>query len=174
MAERKGETSLKLVGDCELEISRVFRAPPRVVFEAWTKAEVVAKWWAPKSRADIVECTADVRPGGGYRYVLRARPGHGFEKAGGDVFAFSGKYLEVTPFSKLVYTHVFEPMAHAGGCTIAVTFQQQGDSTLLISRETYSSREVRQMVLDTGMEHGMRETMDQLDDLVAASVARSR
>lgn len=166
MSAGRSETTLKLVGDRELEITRVFRAPPRIVFEAWTKAELVARWWAPKSRAELIECTADVRVGGRYRYVLRTRKGESFERAGGEVFAFSGTYLEVTPHSRLVYTHVFEPMAHAGGVTVTVDFEQRGESTLLVSREVYLSAEIRTMVIETGMEHGMREAMDQLDDLV--------
>lgn len=159
MSAGRSETTLKLVGDRELEITRLFRAPPRIVFEAWTKAELVSRWWAPKSRAELVECTADVRTGGSYRYVLR-------NLGGGDTFAFSGSYLEVSPHSRLVYTHVFEPMAQFGSCTITVTLEPRGDSTLLVSREAYSSAELRATVLETGMEPGMREAMDQFDELV--------
>lgn len=158
MAAERSETTMKLVGDRELEISRVFRAPPRIVFDAWTKAELVNRWWAPKQRAQMIECTAEVKVGGAYRYVLQPKEG--------PAFAFSGKYLVVTPPSRLVYTHVFEPMAHAGSVTITVTFEARGASTLLISREVYSSADVRKIVLETGMEPGMREAMDQLDELV--------
>ncbi|MFO0601391.1 MAG: SRPBCC domain-containing protein [Myxococcaceae bacterium] len=163
----RAETTLKLVGDTELEITRVFRAKPDVVFDAWTKPELVAQWWAPAQRARCVEVTADVKPGGKYRYVLQALPGHGFAHSQGKPFAFIGTYLELSRPSRLVYTHTFEPMAHAGHCTVTVTFTAQGSSTLLVSREVYTSAQLRQTVLETGMEHGMREAMDQLDDLVA-------
>ncbi|MBL8910293.1 MAG: SRPBCC domain-containing protein [Archangium sp.] len=169
MAAARSETTLKLVGDRELEITRVFRGPPRIVFEAWTRADLVAKWWAPEKRARMLECTADVKVGGKYRYVLQPHQG--------EAFAFSGEYLEVSPHSQLKYTHVFEPMAHAGSVVITVKFEamgfspaappaRQGEHTLLTSREVYSSAEVRKIVLETGMEGGMREAMDQCDDLV--------
>lgn len=155
----RSETTLALVGDRELEITRIFRAPPRIVFAAWTKAELVARWWAPKPRADIVEVTADVRVGGKYRYVLKPKQG--------EAFAFIGTYVEINEPSRLVYTHTFEPMQHAGHATVTVDFKPHGDDfTLLVSREAYTSAELRKLVLDTGMEPGMREAMDQLDDLV--------
>lgn len=159
----RGETTLKLVGDRELEITRVFRAPPKIVFDAWTRADLVAKWWAPEKRARMLECTADVKVGGKYRYVLKPHEG--------EAFAFSGEYLEVSPHSQLKYTHVFEPMAHAGSVVITVKFEAKGEQTLLTSREVYSSADVRKIVLETGMEAGMREAMDQCDDLVL-SLAR--
>jgi len=157
----KHVTRTQRTTDRDLVVTREFNAPARLVFEAWTTPALMQRWWVPKSIGlTMTACEMDVRTGGGYRFTFV------FDNDPSKPMSFFGKYLEVTPFSRLVYTHVFEPMAHVGGCNIAVTFTQQGESTLLVSRETYSSREVRQMVLDTGMEHGMRETMDQLDDLV--------
>ena len=98
--------------------------------------------------------------GGGYRYVIQAR--------GDEPIAFSGTYAEVTPHSRLVYTQVFEPMAHAGEVVVTVTFEERAGKTHLVSREVYPSKEVREGVLSSGMEHGMRATMDQLDELVAS------
>ena len=154
-------TSMELVDDREIVITRTFNGPARIVFDAWTKPELVKRWWAPKSRGvTVVGCDADVRVGGNYRYVLRP--------AQGDEIAFSGKYTEVTPHSRLVYTQIFEPMADAGELTITVTFDEHDGKTRLVSREMYPSKEVRDIVLATDMEHGMRETMDQLDELVAS------
>lgn len=166
MVERRGseppmnDTSMELVSDREIVIARTFRAPPRIVFEAWTKAEFVRRWWAPKALGvEIVDVTADVRPGGKYRYQLRPR--------GGDEFAFSGTYTEVTPPTRLVYTQLFEPVPGAE-MTITVTFEEHDGKTRLVSREVYPSKEARDAALASGMEHGMRETMNQLDDLVAS------
>jgi uncharacterized protein YndB with AHSA1/START domain len=157
---RAPDTTLDLEGDRAIVITRTFRAPPRFVFEAWTKAEHVKRWFAPKSRgAEIVDCTADVRVGGTYRYVTRAH---------GDEFAFSGAYREVTPHTRLVYTQTFEPMAHLGDAVITLTFEDLGGRTRIVAREVYPSAEVREGVLASGMEHGMRETLDQLDALVAS------
>ncbi len=153
------DTKMELHGDREIVISRTFRAPPRIVFEAWTDARHVRRWWAPKSRAEIVEVTADVRVGGEYRYVLRA---HGNE------FAFSGEYREVTPPTRLVYTQVFEAFPDSPAI-ITVTFEDApGGHTRLVSRELYPSPEAREAALSSGMEDGMREALDQLDELVAA------
>ena len=155
------DTTMELSGDREIVIARTFRAPPRIVFDAWTKPELVRRWWAPKSLGtEITGCEADVRVGGTYRYVTRAAEGE---------FAFIGEYTEITPPSRLVYTQVFEPMADAGAAVVTVTFEDDGrGNTRLVSRELYPSKEIREAVLASGMEHGMRETMDQLDELVAS------
>jgi uncharacterized protein YndB with AHSA1/START domain len=107
-----------------------------------------------------VGCDADVRVGGKYRYVLR--------RDAGDAFGFSGKYIEVTPHSRLVYTQVFEPMADAGEVIITVTFDERDGKTRLVAHELYPSQAARDAALASGMEHGMRETMDQLDELVVS------
>src|SRR5262249_17355267 len=137
---------------------RTFDAPARLVFDAWTRPELVRRWWAPRSHGvEVADCQADVRAGGTYRYVLRQ---------GGQELGFSGTYSEVTPCSRLVYTHVFEPMAPMGAAVITVTFGEQGGKTRLLAREVYPSAEVRATVIATGMEHGMRETMEQLSALL--------
>lgn len=157
-----GSTTMALEDDTEIVIARTFRAAPSVVFDAWTKPELVARWWAPKSLGvAMVSCEADVRVGGTYRYVIKPPEQ--------DPVGFSGTYLEITPPTKLVYTHVFEPMAHAGGSVVTVLFSPEGAHTRMVSYERYPSKEVRDMVLASGMEHGMRDIMDQLDALVAAS-----
>jgi uncharacterized protein YndB with AHSA1/START domain len=153
-------TSMELKSDREIVIARTFRAPARLVFDAFTKAELVKRWWAPKSLgAEIADCQADVRVGGNYRYVTRA---------GGNEFAFFGTYREVTPYSRLVYTQFFEPMADAGAVVVTVTLEEHDGNTRLVSHEVYPSKEARDAALASGMEQGMRETMDQLDQLVAS------
>jgi uncharacterized protein YndB with AHSA1/START domain len=157
----KNVTTMDLEGDRMIVIRRAFNGPARLVFDAWTRAEHVQRWWAPKSRGvSIVAAEADVRPGGPYRYLFRLANGH--------QFAFSGKYTEVTPPTRLVYTQIFEPMREAGEVVITVSFDERGGKTHLVAHELYPSKETRDAALASGMEPGMRETMDQLDELVAS------
>lgn len=156
-------TTMELKSDREIVIARVFRAPAKLVFEAWTNADLVRQWWAPRSRGvEMVECTADVRIGGKYRYVLRH---------GQDSFAFSGSYTEIHPSSRLVYTQIFEAFP-GPPVIITVTFEDRPDGkTQLVSHELYPDAQTREAALASGMESGMRETMNQLDDMVASLVA---
>jgi uncharacterized protein YndB with AHSA1/START domain len=158
------QTSLELESDREIVIKRVFNGPARIVFDAWTRPDLVRRWWAPRSRGvSVVGCDASVRVDGGYRYVLRL-------DRGGE-FAFSGRYTEVTPHSRLVYTQVFEPTASGaspgdGEVVVTVTFDERDGKTHMVSRSLCPSKDVRDAIIASGMEHGMRETMDQLDELV--------
>jgi uncharacterized protein YndB with AHSA1/START domain len=149
---------MERTSDREIVITRTFRAPAHIVFDAWTKPEYVKRWWAPLSRGvTMAQCDADVRPGGAYRYVL-AR--------GTDRFAFSGKYVEITRPTRIVYTQSFEPMP--GEAVVTVSFDERDGSTALVAHELYPSKEALDGALGSGMESGMRETYDQLDELVAS------
>jgi uncharacterized protein YndB with AHSA1/START domain len=169
-AAHMNQTSMELKGDREIVIERTFNGPPRIVFDAWTRPELVRRWWAPKShRVSLVGCDADVRAGGSYRYVARLN-------AGGQ-FAFSGVYREVTPYSRLVYTENFEPtaagaMAEGAAVVVTVTFEERDGKTHVVSHSLCPSKDVRDTIIASGMEHGMRESMDQLDEL-AATLAQS-
>jgi uncharacterized protein YndB with AHSA1/START domain len=160
------KTTLELPSDREILISRAFNGPARLVFDAFTKPELVARWWAPRSLGvSIVSCDADVRVGGTYRYVMQVRDR--------GRMAFSGTYQEVTPPSRVVYTEHFEPTA-AGtnpddvGITVTVTFDERDGKTYLTSRSLCPTKELRDGIIATGMETGMRETMEQLEELVAS------
>jgi len=179
MSERRGsdlapvhETSLTLEGDRNFVIARRFNGPARIVFEAYTRPELVARWWAPQSHGvSIVACDADVRPGGSYRYVLRVRAKQ--------EIAFSGQYLEVTPPSRLVFTQLFEPTASGvqpgdQAITITVTFEERDGQTHFLSRTVCPTPELRDTIIASGMESGMRETMDQLEALVETRLRASR
>ncbi len=158
----KNTTTVELEGDRVVVIARTFRAPPRHVFDAWTKPELVARWWAPKSHGVTVKSIdADVEIGGRYRYVL---------SHGDNEFAFSGEYVEIDRPGRLVYTQVFEAFPDQP-TTITVTFEEEDGLTRMVSREVYASAEARTAALESGMESGMRETMDQLDELVAELAA---
>ena len=130
---------MMLEGDREIVITRAFNGPARIVFDAYTRAELVSRWFAPKSLGvSMMSCDADVRVGGAYRYVIMHRTG--------TPFAFSGKYTEVTPHSRLVYTQIFEPTAGGAppgdeGITVIVTFDERDGKTHLTSRSVCPSKD---------------------------------
>jgi uncharacterized protein YndB with AHSA1/START domain len=159
MAEGRSEpTTMEQKGNRELVITRLFNAPARIVFDAWTKPEFVRRWWAPEClEVSLVSVEADVRVGGKWRYTLKPKQ-H-------PQFAFYGEYQEITPYSRLRYTSIYEPFPDAPTQT-TVSFEDRGDKTFLISSEVYASPEALQGALASGMETGMRATMDQLDALV--------
>ncbi|MCI0587443.1 MAG: SRPBCC family protein, partial [Planctomycetes bacterium] len=133
----------------------------RIVFDAWTRPEHVGRWWAPKSRGvSFAVCEADVRVGGRYRYVLKRDTGEAFE--------FSGTYREISPPSRLVYTQAFGPTEAGGAALVTVTFDEREGRTHMVSREFYPSKEALDGALEVGMEDGARESLDQLDELLAS------
>ena len=152
-------TQVERASERELILRRSFRAHPRTVFDAMTKPELLRRWWAPRSRGVVlIDCEAEVRVGGRYRYVF-GRPGQ-------PTMAFSGVYKEVVPGVRLVYTQIFEPMRDAGEGLITATFEAQDGGTLLTQRELYPSKEVLDGAIASGMERGMRETLEQLAGLL--------
>jgi uncharacterized protein YndB with AHSA1/START domain len=150
----KNRTTVERKTERELVVTRTFNAPARIVFEAWTKPELLKRWWAPKSTGvSLLSCEADVRVGGKYRFEF----GHGDSKP----MAFFGKYLEVTPYSRLVWTND----ENEDGAVTTVTFEEKGGKTLLVMHELYSSKEALDATI-AGMEGGMPETFAQLDELL--------
>jgi len=146
MAERKS--------DRELVVTRTFDAPARTVFEAWTKPELFMRWWAPKSMGvPLLSCQMDVRTGGNYRLE--------FGQDASNSTAFFGKYIEVIPDSRLVWTNDEDE----NGAVTTVTFDEKGDKTLLIFHELYPSKEALDYAID-GMEGGISEQFEQLDELL--------
>ncbi|HEY0647529.1 SRPBCC family protein [Phenylobacterium sp.] len=156
MGERasKGRTAVERRSERELVVTRIFDAPVRLVFDAWTKPELFKLWWAPKSMGvPLLSCEMDVRTGGGYRIAF------GHDAA--DSMAFFGKYLEVSPPSRLVWTN-----DEGGGAVTTVTFEEKDGGTLLVLQELYPSTEALDEAF-LGMEDAMPEQFEQLDDLLA-------
>src|SRR4029450_497556 len=124
-------TTVERKSERELVVTRTFNGPARLVYEAWTKPELLKQWWAPKSMGvPLLSCEADVRVGGGYRFVF----GH----EGSKTMAFFGKYLEVTPPSRLVWTN---EEGEGGQAVTTVTFEEKGGKTLLVLHELHPSKE---------------------------------
>jgi uncharacterized protein YndB with AHSA1/START domain len=152
----KNETTVVRKSEREVVITRTFNAPAKLVFEAWTKAEHMRRWWVPKSAGlTLLSCEIDARTGGTYRFVFQ-------HPAAPEGMAFFGRYLEVSPHSKLVWTN--EEGGDAGQVS-TVTLEDLGSTTRMVLVELYPSSEA----LDAGMGayDGMPESFDQLDELLA-------
>jgi uncharacterized protein YndB with AHSA1/START domain len=141
--------------DRELVVARTINGPARVVFEAWTQPDLFKRWWSPKSfPISLLSCELDVRVGGGYRLV------YGFE---GSTMEFFGRYLEVTPPSRLVWTNDEGPNAQV----TTVTFEEAGDTTSVVVHDRYPSKEALDAEIASGSTAGMPEQLAQLDELIA-------
>jgi uncharacterized protein YndB with AHSA1/START domain len=153
-------TTVERTSERELVVARTFNGPARIVFEAWTKPELFKRWWLPKSMdMSLLSCEMDVRVGGRYRLVF----GGGME--------FVGRYLEVVPHARLVWTN---EEGGDGGPITTVTFEENGGKTLLVMRELYPSKEALDAA-GTGAADATVETFAQLDELLVtlgASVGR--
>jgi uncharacterized protein YndB with AHSA1/START domain len=160
----KNRTTVERTSERELVITRTFNGPARIVFDAWTKPELLKRWWVPKSAGvSLLSCEADVRVGGRYRFEI----GHEASKA----MAFFGRYVEVAPHSRLVWTNEESD----DGAVTTLTFEEKGGKTLLVMHERYPSKEALDRSI-AGMEGGMPETFEQLDELLVtldAGVGRS-
>jgi len=146
----------------EIVVKRTVNGPARLVFEAWTRAELFQQWWVPKSIGlSLLSCEVDARVGGKYRLVFHAEP---------KPMEFHGRYLEVTPHSRLVWTN--EEIEN--GSVTTVTFEEKAGKTLLVLHELYPSKEALDAAI--GSYDGMGETFEQLDELLVtlgASAGRS-
>jgi uncharacterized protein YndB with AHSA1/START domain len=161
-AGMKNRTTVERKSERELVVTRTLNAPARIVFEAWTKPELFKRWWVPKSAGlSLISCELDVRVGGTYRLVFAV---------GSNQMAFFGRYLEVTPHARLVWTN---DEGDQGGAVTTVTFEEKGGQTRLVVHDLYPSKEA----LDSsGSTDAMPETFEQLDELLVtlgASEGRS-
>ncbi len=158
----KNPTTVERKSDCELVVTRTFNGPPHLVFEAWTKPELLQRWWTPKSFGiSFVSCEADVRTGGTYRFVFS-------HPASEQPMAFFGKYLEVTPHSRIVWTNE----ESADGPVSTVTFEEKDGTTLLVLHELYPSKEVLDEAIASGSTGtaGASEQFEALDELLLTVV----
>jgi uncharacterized protein YndB with AHSA1/START domain len=147
-------TTVERTSERELVITRTINGPARLVFEAWTKPELFKRWWVPRSAGlTLLSCEMDVRVGGGYRLVFAADP---------TPVAFFGRYLEVTPPTRLVWTN---DEGGPDGAVTTVTFEERDGKTRLVLHELHASKEA----LDAGLGayDAMNETFDQLDEVLA-------
>ena len=150
-------TTMDRTSDRELVITRTFNAPPRIVFEAWTRPELFKRWWVPKSTGmSLLSCEMDVRVGGSYRLVFR-------HDAFPEPMAFFGRYIEVTPHSRLVWTN---DEGGEGGAVTTVTFEEKSGKTLLVLHDLYPSKEALDAAIASESTGGFAEQFEQLDELL--------
>ena len=153
----KNRTTVERKSERELVVTRTFNGPARIVFEAWTKPELLEQWWAPTSfGVSFISCEADVRAGGTYRFVF----GH---RASEQPMEFFGRYIEVTPHSRLVWTN---DEGGDGGAVTTVTFEGRGAETLVVMHDLYPSKEALDGAIASGSTGGFAETFEQLDELL--------
>jgi uncharacterized protein YndB with AHSA1/START domain len=164
MAVTSGTAKVTLPSDEQILITREFDAPKHLVYKAWTTPELVARWWAGH-RGTVTSAEIDLRVGGRWRYVMTA--GGGFE------VAFHGTYREIVPDERIVTTEVFEmpdvdEMPDEAAPLNIVTFTEADGRTTLTLLVEAGSKELRDMILDSGMEVGMQEQMDILEELAVS------
>ena len=150
-------TTVERTSEREVVVTRTFYGPARIVFEAWTKPELIKRWWVPKSMGmSLLSCDMDVRVGGKYRFVF-----------GDDAspVAFFGTYIEVAPYSRLAWTNEESD----GGAVTTVTFEEQEGKTLLAMHEVYPSKEA--LDASGGAANATVETFAQLDELLITLIA---
>jgi len=157
--ESDNGTDTKRVSDRELVVTRMFNAPARLVFEAWTKPELFRQWWMPKSCGiAFLACEIDACTGGKYRME--------FGMPGSDQpMAFHGRYLEVVPGAKLVWTN---EEGDGDGAVTTVTFEETDGKTRVVLRDVYPSKEALDEAIASGSTSGYPEQFTQLDEMLAA------
>ncbi|WP_233562320.1 SRPBCC family protein [Sorangium cellulosum] len=158
----RNPTTVEPKSEREVVVRRTFNAPARIVFQAWTTPALFKQWWIPKSApCSLLSYDADIRTGGGYRLV--------FSVDGTKTMAFFGKYIEVTPHSRIVWTN---DESGEDGAVTTVTLEEKGDKTLLVLHELYRTKEARDAGLASGAYDGMEETFGQLDEVLVTLGAK--
>ena len=158
----KNRTTVERKSDREVVVTRTINGPARIVFEAFTKAELLKRWWVPRSMGmTLLSCEVDARVGGKFRLVFDHAP---------EPVAFFGTYVEVKPYSRLAWTN---EEGGEGGPVTTVTFEEKGGKTLVVLQESYSSKEALDAA-GTGAAEAMVETFDQLDELLVTLGASVR
>ena len=156
-----GRTTVKRTSEREVVVTRTFDAPARLVFEAWSRPELFRQWWVPRSLGmTLRSCEMDVRTGGTYRLVFGDDPAN--------AMAFFGRYLDVVPDKRIVWTN--EESGDAASVT-TVTFEERDGRTRLVMSELYPTRQALDEA-GTGAQDATHETFGQLDELLAGLSAQ--
>ena len=141
--------------DKQILITREFDAPARLVYRAWTEPDLVRRWWSG-DRGEVTSVDIDLRVGGAWRFVMTANAG--FE------VAFHGEYREIVPAERMVWTEVFEGMPEAEALN-TITFTEADGHTTVRMLVEHASREYRNAHINSGMEDGLQEAMDHLEEV---------
>jgi len=152
-----GTLSVDLPSDREVALTRVFKAPRHLVYEAFSKPEILKRWFGPRGWS-LITCDVDARVGGRFRFVLRAPDGH--------EIGMRGAYRELSPPARSVHTESFDDFP--GESQVTSVFTEQDGYTTLVATILYPSREIRDAVIKSGMEHGAAESYDKLEQILAS------
>ena len=150
-----GSAVVTLPTDTEILITREFDAPRHLVYRAWTTPELIRRWWSGQ-RGEVTSIEVDLRPGGTWRYVMIAN--------GGFEVAFRGEYQEIVPNERIVSTEIFEAMPDAGALS-TTTFEEKEARTRVSILVQHQNKEHRDAHIASGMEDGMQEAMDLLEQV---------
>ncbi len=158
--EQQNQTTTERTSDRELVVRRTIIGPAHVVFDAWTRPELLRRWWMPESYGvSFISCDVDARAGGKYRFVFS-------HPEAPQPMAFYGRYLEVTPYSRLKWTN---EEAGDNGQVTTVTFEEKDGKTLVVVHDLYPSKAALDEAIASGSTSGMSEEMfAQLDALLRA------
>lgn len=151
----RGTAVVTLPTETQILITREFAAPRQLVYKAWTTPELIKRWWSG-DRGEVTSIEVDLRVGGTWRYVMTAN--EGFE------VAFHGEYRELVPDERIVSTEVFEGMPDAKAVDTLTLSEVDGRTTLTVLVD-HSSREHRDAHIDSGMETGLQEALDHLEEV---------
>jgi uncharacterized protein YndB with AHSA1/START domain len=158
-AAARPDTTVERTSDREVVVTRSFKAPSRVVFDAWAKPELFRRWWIPASFGmTIVSCEMDVRTGGTYRLQIR-------HPAAPEPMAFFGRYLEVVPGERIVWTN--DEGGEGEGAVTTVTFEETGGETQVVLSDLYPSKEALDEAAESGATSGYPVQFDELEAFLA-------
>ena len=158
-AARSGRMVVTIPTDTQIKITREFAAPKHLVYKAWTTPELVKRWWNAK-RGEVTIAEIDLRVGGKWRYVMVTKNGF--------AVGFHGVYREIVPNERLVCTEIYEgtpPGVPNDGAVNTVTFMPSGHGTTLTLVVDAPSKEVRDMIIESGMEAGLQDAFDLLEEV---------
>lgn len=152
-----GTLQVELRGETDVVMTRVFDAPRRLVYDAFSKPELLRRWFGPRGW-ELAVCEVDLRVGGGFRFVLRGPEGQ--------MMGMRGTYRELAPPDRSVHVESFDD--YPGESIVTTEYREHAGKTTLVVTVTYPSREVRDAVVQSGMEHGAAESYDRLAEVLAA------
>jgi uncharacterized protein YndB with AHSA1/START domain len=160
-----GKLQVSTPSDRELAMTRVFDAPRTMVFDAWTKPELLKRWLGVFGGWTFAICEVDLRVGGKYRFVWRGKDGN--------EMAMGGVYREIVRPERIVCTEKFDEPWYEGDAIDTTTFVERARKTTMTTTVLYASKEVRDAVLKGPMESGVAKSYDKLAEVLAAMTARS-
>jgi uncharacterized protein YndB with AHSA1/START domain len=156
--QNTGTLKVTTPSDREVMLTRVFDAPRQMVFDAFTKPELIKRWFGPRGWS-LSQCEVDLKVGGKWRFVLRSPEGQ--------EMGMSGVWRELQPYDRMVHTESFDDFPGESQVTTVLT--EKDGKTTLQATVRYASKEVRDAVIASGMEHGAAESYDKLNEMFATA-----